>query len=150
MKNVRYFYLACLVTTLVISACGGGSDDRSASLKDGDVNADGVRNDLERYIAALPDTAVQKASLRQLAKSIESTLVVDTTNETAMRGAGTELTEAINCVWSKYPADLAPKRVEEIRGLAVNTRERFNAYAKYNQARSGTVVVALPSGSGCK
>ena len=123
--------------------------DRSASLKGVDANGDGVRDDLERYIAALPDTADQKASLRQLAKSIDSTLVVDTTNETALRAAANELNEAINCVWSNYPADVAPKRVEEMRRLAVNTRERFNAYAKYNQARSGAVI-ALPKGNTCK
>lgn len=176
MRIMQSYLPLLLVATSCLTACGGGSStdaapppaptaaqtisameargdlptlDRSAPLKGADLNADGVRDDLERYIAALPDTTSQKSSLRQLAKSIDSTLVADTTNSVALRAASSELTDSINCVWSVYPTESAPKKVEEIRRLAVNTRERYNAYAKYNQARSGAVI-ALPSGGTCK
>lgn len=177
IKNPGKLILSLLASAL-LTACSGGSSteaettpttpptaaqtiasmeasgqlptlDRSTALKGADVNTDGVRDDLERHIGSLQDNSQQKAALRQLAKSLDSTLTVDTANETALRSAANELTEAINCVWETYPAETAPNKVEELRRLAVNTRARFEAYAKYNQARSGSVI-ALPSGSTCK
>lgn len=123
--------------------------DRSTVLKGTDANSDGVRDDLERHIGSLPDSAQQKSAMRGMARALDSTLVVDVNNEASLRAAAIGLSETINCAWEVYPTDQASKRVEEIRRLAVNTKERFNAYAKYNQARSGSVI-AIPSGSTCK
>ena len=123
--------------------------DRSAPLKGVDTNADGIRDDLERFVSGSTDTPSQKASLRQLAKALDITLTVDTANDDALRIASGELTEAINCVWANYSATAAPAKVEELRRLAVNTRERYDSYVRYNQARSGAVI-ALPSGGTCK
>lgn len=114
-----------------------------------DSNGDGVRDDLERHIGTLPDTEPQKNSLRQLAKALSGTLTVDTANETAMRAVAGQLSDSINCVWRVYPPETAGPRVEEIRRLSVNTRTRFEAYAKYNQARSGAVI-AIPTGDTCQ
>lgn len=165
-----------VLSALAVSGCGGGTGaspppaasptpaetiramesrgelptlDRTATLTGIDADTDGVRDDLERYIDALPDSDPQKKALRQLAHALDLTLVVDLTNEAALRAAAAELSDSINCAWKVYPPETAPKRVEEVRRYAVNTRQRFEAYEKYNQARSGAVI-AIPSGDTCK
>jgi hypothetical protein len=114
--------------------------DRSAALAGPDANGNGVRDDVEALIAAKPDASPQKAALRQTSASLTAATVVDTSSDAAVRAAAKKLNDAIGCIWSQYPADQADKAVEEMRKVTVNTRARFDAYMKYNAARSGAVV----------
>lgn len=123
--------------------------DRAAFLQEGAVEAADGKDDLGRHIDALPDTPAQKSALRQLRRALDAILAVDTSDPVALRAVAAGLSDAVHCAWSVYPPETAPKRVEEMRRRVVNTRERLEAYAKYNQARSGAVV-ALPAGDSCR
>ena len=123
--------------------------DRTATVTGIDGNGNGVRDDIDAYIAALPDTATQKSSLAQMAKSIDSTMTADVSNDASLRAAAAALSDAVNCIWSRYDPAAAGAKVEEIRKIMVNTRPRYDVYARYNQARSGAVV-SIPAGDTCR
>lgn len=123
--------------------------DRSASLAAPDADGNGVRDDVERYIAQLPDAQVEKRALTQLSRALSAAITADTANDAQLRAAGGALVDSINCVWRVYPAEVASDKVEAIRKVTINTRERFEAYGRYNRARSGSVVT-LESGDTCK
>ncbi|OJH33982.1 hypothetical protein BON30_45845 [Cystobacter ferrugineus] len=118
------------------------------NLPGADTNGNGVRDDLDAYIDAKPDTVAQKKALRQLSAALSGTLIVDATRETALREAASRLSDGINCVWRNYDAATAMKRVEEMEKVGMNTRARVDAYDRYNTARSGSVM-SLPEGDTC-
>ncbi|WP_157758975.1 hypothetical protein [Cystobacter fuscus] len=119
-------------------------DDLLGADKDGN----GVRDELDAYIDAKPDTAAQKKSLRQLSAALSGTLIVDTTRQAALHEAASRLNAGINCVFSHYDAETATKRAAEMEKVSVDTRARVDAYTRYNTARSGSVM-ALPEGDTC-
>lgn len=112
--------------------------DREAALVGVDANGDGVRDDVAAFIAALPNTALQKKALEQVARAVTGTLVVDVDHEEKLRLAGRALAEAVACTSHQY-GDGATDKVMRIESLMVNTPERLDAYERYNKARSGSV-----------
>lgn len=127
-----------LFSALVLSPCAASAQDVPR-----------LRHDLVQQIEALPDTPPQKAALRQLAGALEATLEVNSADQTALQAAAAGLNAAINCAWSVYAPEVAPKRIEEVTRHAVDTRARKEAYARYNQARSGSVI-SLPNHDTCR
>lgn len=55
--------------------------DRSTSIAGLDVNNNGIRDDIDAWIAALPITGVQKKAAEQSAKVRQAELLVDLTNK---------------------------------------------------------------------
>lgn len=130
--------LFAFFSALVLSAGAAGAQSVSS-----------LREDLARAIDALPDTARQKEALRQVARAIGATLEVDTADSAALQATATGLNAAINCAWSVYPPEIAPRRIEEVSRHVVNSEARRLAHDRYNLARSGSVI-ALPQGNTCK
>jgi hypothetical protein len=121
--------------------------DITNSLTGTDANGNGVRDDIDAYIAALTDTAAQKAALTQLGKAIQGTLTVDTTSAPALAATSLALNQAATCVWSVYSTGQSLK-VHTLQEISINTQQRLVAYEKYNTARDGAVVPSL-SGNTC-
>ena len=113
-----------------------------------DSNGNGVRDDLDAYIASLPDSNTKKKALTQLAAAIQDTMTVNTTNSTALAATSSTLNLAVNCVWYQYGSPQAHEKVMLIEELSVNTMTRLNAYEAYNSARNGSAT-ALASGNTC-
>lgn len=124
--------------------------DRSNSIAGTDTDADGVRDDIEAYIDSLTGTAAQKGALRQASEAISDAMVVaaSAVDETALREASTDISNAVHCIWITYSQGVANNKVADIRKLTVNTRERFEAYAEYNNLVSG-FALRLPKGDTC-
>ncbi len=114
--------------------------DRSATVAGPDTNANGLRDDIDRYIDAKTDTAAQKQSLRMTSKAMALAMSSDVANPTALRTATDNLNMAVACIWKNYPADTADKMVSDMRKVTVNTRVRYDAYTKYNAAVAGAVI----------
>jgi len=123
--------------------------DRGTSVPGTDANADGVRDDIEKYINSLPDTEAQKTALRQTARAFGAVLTADPQSQSALNAASAKLSNASSCVFSQYPDALASKRAHEIEQFYVNTQQRFDAYNSFNEATSGTTSLS-PVGSGCE
>lgn len=171
--KIRVVLMTACIGTLGIAGCGGGSSnvpaaapatvaqtlqslqsqgklptlDTSATVAGTDSDGNGVRDDLDKYLAALPDTAAQKNALTQLAQAIQASMLVDTTSAAALTATSLALNRADTCVWAVYSAGQSAK-VQAIEELSVNTKTRLVAYEKYNAARHGAVVPSL-SGSTC-
>jgi hypothetical protein len=125
--------------------------DRSASIVGPDVNANGVRDDIEAYIDTLVLTSAQKRAAMQKAKALQNTLTVDLTDKAALQKVGEGLMASTNCVGDIFvdkrgaPDSYLSSRIE---AMTANTRERSKRYMEYNAARSGSVT-SLPSGDTC-
>jgi len=121
--------------------------DVSSSVPGTDANGNGVRDDLDKFIASLPDSAAQKNALTQLAQAVQAAMTVDTTNATAVATVSLNLNRADTCIWAVYPSGQSAKAMT-IEELSVNTLNRLKAYEQYNAARDGAVDPAL-TGNTC-
>ncbi|MET0404997.1 MAG: hypothetical protein ABW123_21455 [Cystobacter sp.] len=154
---MRVHPLGCwLVPVLLVLAPGCKKEPESAGdgavgtdeLLGADTDGNGVRDDLDAAIEAKPDTAVQKKALRQFAAALSGTLLAATRDGAAVREAASRLDAGLNCVFMHYDGTTAATRSTELEKASMNTRQRINAYAKYNSARSGSVT-PLPEGDTC-
>lgn len=172
--NIRTIALCVLAAQLgACGGGGGGSEDSSAhpvnqatsigeaitdALRSGaipklnhdntitgvDANANGVRDDIDAYIASLPDTPAQKAVLLQHAAVLQATLTVDTSNFSALHAVDMNLMNSIRCLHKFYGEGIASRKSQDLEKFTVNTRIRLNAYEKFNSALSGTTI-KIPS-----
>ena len=162
---------SCLLLGVsVLSACGGskGSQpsaelqalkamqaagtlptlDVGSSVTGTDADGNGVRDDIDKIIAAQTASAAQKSALTQLAQGIQATLTVSVTDPAAVALVADKLNLAVACVWSVNDNAKAPGQVRLLEELTVNTLPRLTAYEQYNYARNGAVIV-LPTGVAC-
>lgn len=123
--------------------------DRSDSIAGPDANEDGVRDDVEAYIAGLEDSDEQKSALRQMSRALQAAMTADPADDASLREATRKMNDAVACIWDRYSAEYANHAVSEVQKVMVNTRERFDAYGNYNSAVSGTVV-SLPKEVRCE
>jgi hypothetical protein len=117
--------------------------DRSASIVGPDVNANGVRDDIEAYINALALTSVQQRAAMQKAKALQNTLTVDLTDKAALQIVGNGLMASTKCSGENFrEPDGAPDSYlsSRVEAMTANTRERSRRYMEYNAARSGSVT----------
>jgi hypothetical protein len=121
--------------------------DRSTSIAGPDVNNNGVRDDIEAYIAALQLTEVQKKAAMQDAKAMQMTLTVDTTDKAAVQKVGEIMMASSNCIGDRITnfTDYSLK----LESITANTKERAKQYIKFNTASSGSVT-SMPSGDTCE
>lgn len=124
--------------------------DRSTSIPGPDANNNGVRDDIEAYVAALPITTVQKAAAMQHAKVFQQTLTVDLNDKVLLDRIGALNARAINCASDVFMSnyqdgyDLGSK----LEAMTTNTKERAKQYLAYNRAVSGTSGT-MPTANTC-
>ncbi|MBK6366137.1 MAG: hypothetical protein IPF65_02455 [Polaromonas sp.] len=125
--------------------------DRSTDIKGPDQNLNGVRDDIDAWIASLPVTATQKRAATQAAEGLQNTLLVDVTDKAAMDASGNETIASVKCLRLVFMPnyDDGYKLSAKIEAITMNTKERSYQYIKYNQAASGSVT-RLPDGNTCK
>lgn len=125
--------------------------DRSSDIKGPDANNNGVRDDIEAWIAALPITDKQKKAAMQDARSLQRTLVVDLSDKTALQSVADSSIAATSCIWDVFEPDPqdGSNLSKKIEAITANTRERAQRYLQYNTARSGSTV-RLPPGNTCE
>lgn len=115
--------------------------DVTDSVTGTDSDGNGVRDDLDKIIAAQPDMPAQRAALTQMAKSIQASLASSATDSTAVAATATLMNNAVACVFSQYAdATKAQGQVKWIQEISINTLPRLNAYEAFNHAMSGTVT----------
>lgn len=122
--------------------------NRDATVAGPDIDNNGIRDDLDALIAALPDAAPQKAALRQSAVALQAALTADPATQGESLAASRQISAASACLYARFEAPLAHKKSLEIEKLTVNTRNRLIAYQRFAKAIAGTTI-ALPQGDGC-
>jgi hypothetical protein len=124
--------------------------DRSSDIAGPDANANGVRDDVEAWIADQPLTEVQRKALRQKAKALQATLIVDLRNSAALQAVGDGLAASSKCGGESFQDFADFYRLSgKIEGMTANTKERAVRYMQYNAARSGSTTTR-PSGNACE
>lgn len=140
------------ITNAVAAAQASGAIpalDRTASLLGTDADGNGVRDDIDAYINSLPDSPVQKKALKQDAAALNAALAVDLTNQAAVDAVDTQIMNASSCRYSVYSTEVARKYGRDLEKYYINTKSRFDAYMKFNQASSGKVLSFSSAGSNC-
>ena len=124
--------------------------DRSTGIQGPDTNFNGMRDDVENYIASLPLTSQQKKSVEQLAKGLQATLLINTADSSGLDNAVSNIHHAIQCLHLQFASGLDTSwLLTRIEGVTANTKERTMQYIKYNNALSGRVLPPLESGNTC-
>ena len=127
--------------------------DRSDSIAGPDTNADGIRDDVEAFIVASYPGDTQRAAARQLAKVVQATLLVDKTDNTAVKAFAVRSSRAVHCIYSQFSGtegSTPPSQVvRELSAVSANTKPRLLAYLAYAKALDGTAG-ALPEGDTCE
>ena len=105
-----------------------------------DSDTDGVRDDVQRYIALTYDDAPTRQALTQVSRSmLDGIRLAD--NEAASLDNLTAMTRGIECTFA-VRAETAPDVLDGLRDAVVNTRERVEAYIALDARAGGGTFVA--------
>jgi hypothetical protein len=122
--------------------------DVTSSITGTDADNNGVRDDIDAIIAKQTDTSVQRAALTQFAQSIQATLTLDVTNQSAVANVATGVRKAVACLFTQYDATTAAARVNWLQEISINTLPRLQAYDQFNIAMNNSVT-SLVKGAVC-
>lgn len=120
--------------------------DRTTSLLGTDSDRNGVRDDIDAYVAALTLSEVKKKAILQTARALQRSLAVDLSDRVELLRVAEEIMAAANC--SGDVLSFAERNEFDVEPLTANTRERVTQYLRFNAALSGTST-ALPVGDTC-
>jgi hypothetical protein len=147
--------VALIVTTalfggLLVSCSGETSQPSSPNATDSvagvDADANGVRDDVDRYIdttyADQPSADINKA-VRQYAKAVQSSLI-DAENQTRSLTHATERFRALECLMARRPSDFHTIFVD-VRAQLLNTASRSEAYLKADDQVKTANIPLLPA-----
>lgn len=121
------------------------------SLKGPDTNNNGIRDDIDAYIANRDYTAGQKKAVEQFARGIQEAVIVDRNDRAQVRKIVLSDARAINCLGnfdSQHP-QFTHETLQTYQKLTVNTQDRARAYLAYSHALSGSSWT-LPQGDTCE
>lgn len=110
--------------------------NRDSDVAGPDVDGNGVRDDLDAYVASLPDTEQQKKAMLQSFASIQYRLTAQNLNEETIK-KGIKLTISSRmCLYKHYGSE-AKNKAKDVVMFTINTRERDDAYNAFNEAATG-------------
>jgi hypothetical protein len=121
--------------------------DRTDSLAGIDANANGVRDDIERYIEKKYTEPAQRKAAMQTARGFQQMLLVNTSDAVALDAASERGSRALTCRSAVFPGvegiPAWTRMSSDLEAMTANTKQRLLAYLAYNKARSGTVSTLL-------
>lgn len=167
-----------LALALALTGCGGGGSagsapaltpqehvaqleangtlpflDRTDSIAGIDANANGVRDDIEKYIEKKYAVPTQRKAAMQTARAYQQMLQVDTSDPMELERVSKTSWRAVGCERLAFPGPEGAKQswemAQEVKSLTTNTRKRLKALLAYNKARSGSVS-SMPEGAACE
>lgn len=114
-----------------------------ATLQGIDSDHDGVRDDIQRYIAiTYQDSAKTRAALTQFAKGMQAALLV--AGNIASAKTANQLTgNGQYCLWSLY-GDNGDVLRKDLKAEIINTHDRYVAYSNYGRLLNGMVEELAP------
>ena len=182
-------WLCPLVAALVLSACGGGKSspsptsppaergmkeqlealeksgelpalDRSTDIAGPDADRNGIRDDIDAYIAALPVSEPVKRATRQRARVQQRIQSINLNDRSALMSLADASMASTACMSSTIldgvAAELQSKILREghaitfkIQAITANTPERADRYMAYTRALDGTTTT-YPTGKVCE
>jgi len=115
--------------------------DRSTGITGSDINNNGIRDDIDYWIAALPITDVQKKAVEQEARMMQKMLLINLSQKTELTGIAVLAERSIRCLSMVFKPDYQKgyDLSSQIEAITANTRERAKQYIAFNRAMSGSV-----------
>ena len=127
--------------------------DRSAQVKGTDANSNGVRDDIDTYIAAKYSQQAQRAALTQFAAALQSSLLANKADASAVKALSVRGSRAINCIYTRFDGKNGTAHpsaaAQEVISITTNTKERLIAHLAFSKALDGAVLT-LPEGNTCE
>ena len=109
-----------------------------ATLEGIDSDQDGIRDDIQRYIAlTYPDSQKTRAALRQATIALQKIILESPDEESALRNTELEA-RASECLWYIHPDD-GSKIDNLLMAEFLNTLQRSRAYLEFNSKLGGHV-----------
>ena len=178
MKRPYCTGLLSLVVWGLLPGCGGGSSanradeptttlseqikaleagghlpklDRSSGIRGPDADNNGIRDDIDMWIAAQPISDAQKEAARQAARVRQAELLVDLNNKAELDRLGDASMASVKCLGDRFKPDYQKglDLSSKIVAITANTRERAKQYLAYNRAVSGSAG-RVPDGNTCE
>ncbi len=122
--------------------------EREPTLGGIDTNANGVRDDIERYIEKKYTEPAQRKAAMQTARALQRMLLVDTSNPVAVEAAVDASARAVDCIFDTFAGVEGSQLSQAIESMSTNTKDRLKAYVAFNKAASGSVSGSF-KGRGC-
>ena len=118
--------------------------DRSDSLEGPDQDNNGIRDDVDAYIAQHYPEPAQRKAAEQFARAMQEAVTTGSTSVDTARAIDRRSSAAISCIFdrfdgengSAYPAAV----VEKLEGVTANTKKRLKSYLAYNKTLNGTAL----------
>ncbi len=104
-----------------------------------DSDGDGVRDDVERYIASLPHTTEQKKELKHYSKILQRAFEVSDNKDASVQNTFDEITQ-VYCLKSKIDEDTLDELIDELNIKTNNTLLRLKKWALVKGHFSGKTV----------
>lgn len=124
--------------------------DETDSMLGIDDDADGVRDDIQRYISNLDQPQENKKALLKYAKAVQKTMSVDISDEQAVKNSVEKSLFQVSCVIYQFEdGQEAYAFVNQMVGFTRNTKQRYEQGQKLDDAYSGSVY-RLPSEEDCQ
>lgn len=117
--------------------------DKTSTLEGIDADVNGIRDDIDRYIANTYPAPEQKKAVNQYARNLQDALLVDKTNKEDLKSYQLESSRSITCIFEKIPRDMLPVNsdvIQDILAATINTKLRRVEFKKLNQALDGTSI----------
>lgn len=125
--------------------------DRSDSIAGPDKDANGIRDDVDTWIAARATerkyTPAQVAATKQMAMAYQKALLTNISDKKALKLTANENIDAVFCLSDTFGCN-ENGRVD-IRSVTLNTKSRVIAFYKYDQALDGSAWMGV-DGNSCK
>jgi len=134
--------------------------DKSDSLLGPDLDGNGIRDDIDRYIKENFTQPNERKAVEQYARTIQKRLMIDTTDDMAVQNHKYVDSRAFQCVFhtfsTTYVEEGRRKRNSEksasiiraIHAFTINTHVRSKQFLKFNRALDGKVW-SLLQGNTC-
>lgn len=182
-------WLCLSIAVLALAACGGGKSsespttppaersmkeqlaalekagelpalDRSTDIVGPDTERNGIRDDIDAYIVALPVSDAMKKATRQVARVQQKALTIDLTDRITLLALSDASMASTACMSQTaeagLPADQRNKASNDgyaitlkIEAITANTPERADRYLAYMRALHGTTTT-YPEGKVCE
>jgi len=122
--------------------------DRSDDPGGPDADGNGVRDDIDAWIARQDGGPAWQRALGQLARSFRDAVAAGG-DPTAAQAAARNNTRAVACIMARSrSAAEGAQALADLRKMSANTKARVIAYLDYSAALDGSVL-SLPAGDGC-
>lgn len=145
--------LSLIAAIAFSAACNASANSMQNEIRGADSNSNGIRDDIDAYIAKQPYSAAQLAAVIRHARWIQSAVILSSGNREDARVIAVQDGKAIDCIYEQFQSPEAPDSaaavVGTIESLTVNTPARKKSYQKFNELVSG-MAFQLQQGNTCE